>query len=86
METSPDSCKIETKLDEIHRWAHDCLHALNHSDLHAAHALGEKILRLLDDEPCCNGIKFIAVLEALTVGVSMLEEEMRRTKHLVYLN
>lgn len=86
VDEKPD-CKVAAKLDEVHQWAHSCLHALTPDDLHRAHAIGEKILRMLDEENVpANGIKFIAVLEALFVGSDVLTRGMDEMIHPHFIN
>lgn len=87
LDDDKDDCKIGAKLDEVHDWAHECLRALSVNDLHRAHAIGEKILKMLDEEQIpMNGIKFIAVLEALFVGTDLLRLEMEEMRHPRFIN
>lgn len=68
-----DNCKIADKLVEIHTWLHDSMRALNCEQLHEAHQLGCRILEMLNDEDPPNGIKLIALFEALAVGADHME-------------
>ena len=70
------NCKIENKLAQIHEWAHFCLSELNHDRLVEAHQLGCAILEMLNKEEADNGIKFIALFEALSVGADTLQAHM----------
>lgn len=72
-----DNCKIADKLVEIHTFAHRCLENFSHDDLVETHDLGNKILDLLNNENSCNGVKFLALFEAIAVGADRLESEGR---------
>jgi len=72
-----DECKIADKLVEIHGWAHRCLLGLSKEELYEAHELGNEILTMLNDRhETTNGIKFIALFEALAVGADVMQNEM----------
>lgn len=73
-----DTCKVELKLQDIHLWAHACLRALKPDDLHRAHAVGEKILDMLNELPDSNPIKFLAMFEVISVGADVLDHTMYR--------
>lgn len=84
MEESP--CNVGNKLDQIHEWAHTCLRELTGNDLKAAHELGARILGMLDGELLCNAVKFLAVLEVVSVGADVLERESQALKHPILIN
>jgi hypothetical protein len=74
-----DDCKIADKLAQVHDWAHTCLRAVNKEELHEAHDLGNEILELLNGKLATgNGIKFLALFEAIAVGADILNNEMAR--------
>lgn len=68
-----DECKIESKLHEVHGWAHACLKEMTLEELHRVHEVGNKILDLINALPDANPIKFLAMFEVISVGVDLLE-------------
>jgi hypothetical protein len=70
------NCRIADKLQQVHKWAHLIKDAHDDEDLKRVHQLGEKLLGMLNDEEECNGVKFLALLEVISIGADQLEYEM----------
>lgn len=69
------NCKIVRKLVDLHMWAHKSLKDLSHDELLAAHALGTKMLRFLNEQPESSPVKFVALFEVIAVGADELQAE-----------
>jgi hypothetical protein len=68
-----DDCKIAEKLDLAHKWAHRCMDSLTLLQLAEAHGLANELIKYIDDSNKSNGIKLIALIEAVSVGADEME-------------
>lgn len=74
-------CDLSDQLELIHKWLHKC-GVLSKEELAIADQLGSKIIDLLNDgegEGLSNGIKLVALFEALSSGAEHMEECMPGT-------
>lgn len=72
---SEKNCKIVRKLVDLHGWAHSALKSLSREELRTAHALGHKILDLLNQQQESNPVKFVALFEVISIGSDVLNWE-----------
>jgi hypothetical protein len=78
-----DGCKTADKLDLVHKWIHTCFEGFGEKELEEAHQLGEQILNLLNDADKADGIKVLALFEALSVGADTMEKQLTARRHWV---
>lgn len=71
-----ENCKIGYKLEQIHAWAHAILGDVSKEQLHQAHEIGHKILDMINEEKAINPVKFLAMIEVLSVGADVLERDV----------
>jgi hypothetical protein len=69
-------CEFEEQLDLIHKWLHKSHEALSDEDIETARLLEHRILELVNDSECPNGVKLLAVYDALVSGVDTIEARM----------
>lgn len=75
-------CDISDQLELIHKWLHKTAAVMSKEELEIADQLGSKIIDLLNDgagEGLANGVKLVALFEALSSGAAHMEEHMPGT-------
>jgi hypothetical protein len=73
-------CDIAEQLELIHKWLHKSAQAMSPEEIEEASQLGSKILDLLNDgagDGKANGVKLVALFEALSSGAEHMEEHMK---------